>query len=98
VSIPKSVGEALAHLGWRQVMIDEMSVLQNNGTRDLVPLPSEKFVVGCRWIFAIKVGFNGTIDCLKARIVAKGCTQIFGLYSDTFFPIAKTASVHLFVP
>jgi len=32
VSIPKSVGDALAHPGWRQAMLDEMSALQNNGT------------------------------------------------------------------
>jgi len=33
-----------------------------------------------------KVGLDGTIDRLKACLVAKGCTQIFGLdYGDTFF-------------
>jgi len=46
---------------------------------ELVPLPSRKFVVGCRWIFAIKVGSDGTIDRLKARFVARGDSQIFGL-------------------
>jgi len=49
-------------------------------------------------VFAIKVGSDGTIDCLKARLVAKGYTQIFGLdYGDTFSPLAKMASVHLFI-
>ena len=32
VSIPKSVGDALAHLGWRQAMLDELSAFQNSGT------------------------------------------------------------------
>jgi len=54
-------------------MLDEMNMLTNNGTSKLVPLPSRKFVVGCRWIFAIKVGLDGTIDRLKARL------EIFGL-------------------
>ena len=62
VSIPKSVGDALAHPGWRQAMLDEMNAFQNNGTWELVPLPSRKSVVGCRWVFAIKVGPYGTID------------------------------------
>ena len=77
LSIPKSVGDALAHPGWRQAMLDETNVLQNNGTWELVPLPSRKSVVGYKWIFAIKVGPDDTIDRLKARLVAKGYTQIF---------------------
>jgi len=55
-------------------MLDEMNALQNNGTWELVPLPSRKSVIGYRWIFAIKVGPDGTIDRLKARLVAKGYT------------------------
>jgi len=98
VSIPKCVGDALTHLGWRQTMLDEMNALQNNGTWELVPLPSRKFVVGCRWIFAIKVGPDGTIDRLKVRLVAKGYTQNFGLnYGDNFSPMAKMAFVRLFI-
>ena len=79
-------------------MLDEMNALQNNETWELVPLPSRKSVVGCRWIFAIKVGSEGTIDSLKARLVAKGYIQIFGLdYGDTFSAVAKMAFVRLFI-
>ena len=87
VTIPKTVRDALAHPGWRQAMTDELSALHNSGTWELVPLPSGKSVVGCRCVFAIKVGPDGTIDRLKARLVDKGYTQIFGLdYGDTFSP------------
>ena len=98
MSIPKIVGDALAHSGWRQTMLDEISALQNNETWELVPLPSRKFVVGCRWVFAIKVGPDGTIDHLKACLVTKGYSQIFGLnYGDIFSLVAKMAFVCLFI-
>jgi len=43
--------------------------------------------------FTVKVGHDGSI---VARLVAKGYTQIFGLdYRDTFFLVAKIASVLL---
>lgn len=44
------------------------------------------------------MGSNGTIDQLKARLVVKGYTQIYGLdYGDTISPIAKIASVRLLI-
>jgi len=52
-------------------MLNEISVLHNSETWELIPLPSEKYVVGCKWVFAIKVGTDDTIDHLKAHLVAK---------------------------
>ena len=65
-------------------MIDEMHTLENNGTWELVLLPPGKKIVGCRWVYTIKVRPNGEVDQLKTRLVAKGYTQIYGLdYCDT---------------
>ena len=50
VSIPKSIGEAMADLRWRQAMLDEMAALQTSGTWELVPLPLEKTIFGCHWV------------------------------------------------
>ena len=77
-------------------MVDEMAALHSIGTWDLVVLPFGKFPVGCRWIYAIKVGPNGQVDRLKTRLVAKGYTQVYGSdYGDTFSLVAKIASVRL---
>lgn len=46
----------------------------------------------------VKVNPDGTILRLKAHFVAKGYAQIYGVdYFDTLSPIAKLASVRLFV-
>ncbi|XP_070041644.1 uncharacterized protein [Nicotiana tomentosiformis] len=91
-------GEALSHPGWRHAIRDEMSALHISGIWELVPLPSCKSTVGCRWDYAVKVRPDGQIDRLKTRLIAKGYTQIFGLdYSDIFSSVGKVASIRLFL-
>ena len=74
VSLPKNTNEALSHPGWQQAMLDEMAALHSTGTWDLVVLPSGKSPVGCRWVYTVKVGPDGHVDRIKARLVVKGYT------------------------
>ena len=72
ISLPNTVREALSHPDWRSAMVDEMQALDDNGTWDLVPLPTGKKIIGCSWVFAIKFNPDGFVARLKARLVAKG--------------------------
>lgn len=55
-------------------------------------------VIGCRWIFNVKMGLDGQVDRLKALLVAKGYTQVHGQgYNDTFSSFSSFAKM-VFVP
>ena len=54
ISLPNTVREALSHPGWRSAIVDEMQALDDNGTLNLVPLPTGKKAIGGCWVFAVK--------------------------------------------
>ncbi|KAL6331587.1 hypothetical protein AAG906_011527 [Vitis piasezkii] len=68
ISVPKTVTEALNHPGWKNAMLEEICALEDNHTWKLVDLPQGKKVVGCKWVFAVKVNPDGSVERLKARL------------------------------
>jgi hypothetical protein len=65
-----------------------------NNTWTLVPLPIDRKPVSCKWVFKIKQSANGEVEQYKARLVARGFTQTYGVdYNETFALVAKLTSI-----
>lgn len=87
-SLPRTVAEALAHPGWRQAMLDELDSIYQNHTWTLKPATDGMNILGCRWVFTVKLNADGSLNKLKARLVAKGFDQEQGVdFIETYSPV-----------
>ena len=95
---PTSYTQAVKHAEWREAMHNEITALELNDTWDIVDLPASKHVIGCKWVYKVKLKSDGTLERYKARLVAKGYNQCEGLdYYETFSPVAKLTTVRTLI-
>lgn len=96
-NIPENAEEALSGPDaekWKAAMEDELANMQRQCTWEIVKRPTEVNVVGSKWVFAIKRNQVGTIVKYKARLVARGFSQVYGVdYMETFSPVIHKKSL-----
>ena len=81
---------------WKKAMEEELKALDDNKTWSVTKLPPGKKVVGSRWVYKTKFHSDGTLERHKARLVARGFTQTFGVdYKETFAPVAKMNTIRV---
>lgn len=88
---PTSYSQVVKNLGWCKAMDAKLLLaLEENDTWILTDLPHLKEAIGYKYVYKVKRNSYGSIERLKARLVAKRYTQQVGVdYHETFLPIAK---------
>jgi hypothetical protein len=66
-SYPQSYGEAAGNPFWESAMQEEYNSLFENQTWDLVPLPSGRKLVRCRWVYRTKSAADGQINFVRCK-------------------------------
>jgi hypothetical protein len=81
---------------WEAAISDELQSLAANDVWELVDTPKGVNIVSNKWVFKIKRLPNGQIDKYKARLVARGFTQQYGIdYYETFAPVVRMESLRI---
>ena len=96
---PKSYAQALTspqREEWIRAMVTELRSLKERGTFIPTKIQSGRSLVDTKWVFKIKRDSKGKIERFKARIVARGFTQIPGLdFCETYAPVTRLSTIRL---
>ena len=93
---PSTFRKAATMLQWQSAMQEEYDSLKAQGTWELVPPPSDRSIIGSKWVYKIKKNLDGTVSRYKARLVAQGFSQEQGVdYLETFSPVVRHTTVRI---
>ena len=94
ISIPSCYKQAMEHECSQIAMQAELQALEENYTWDIVPCPPTVKPIGSTWVFSVKLRSDGSLDRYKARLVALGNKQEYGVdYEETFAPVSKMTTI-----
>ena len=72
---------------WKEAIRVQLLTLISEGTWMRKTLPKSKNLVTAKWVFKVKYRQDGIVERFKARLVARGFTQKYGIdYKETFAP------------
>ena len=80
---------------WIKTINVELQALQNNFTWNGVCCSPNVKLIGCKWVYFIKLNSNGFLNRYKARLDTLRHMQKYGIdYDETFAPVVKMTIIH----
>ena len=94
---PKNLSEAKQSPDWpewEKAIKVELDQLAKMKTWKLTHLPKERKAITNKWVFVRKYTKEGKLVKYKARLVARGYSQILGMdYNDTYSPVVRLEAI-----
>lgn len=83
---------------WKEAIEKEIEALRANHTwREEFP-PNKANLISTKWVFSLKTNSDGTLERFKARLVARGFSQQYGIdFNETFAPTVRMATLRTFL-
>jgi hypothetical protein len=79
-------------------MIEDYESIVKNCMWDIVSRPKGKSIVTSKCIYKIKHVANGSVEKYKAIFVARGFSQVEGIYyEEKFFPLDRYTSIRMII-
>ena len=102
ISIPRTYKEAINDskhaTEWTEAIQEEIQSLIANGTWEEFILPKGANLVSTKWVFDVKKSVTGETERFKARLVARGFSQQYGVdYIETFAPTVRMDTLRMFL-
>lgn len=98
INIPETFEEAVTgyeRKNWQKAIDEELSSHKKNNTWTITDRTAKKPITS-KWVFSIKKNKEGEIERYKARLCARGFTQIKDIdYKETFSPTSRYDSIRL---
>ncbi|OWZ05617.1 putative mitochondrial protein [Phytophthora megakarya] len=78
---------------WKQAIREEIEALEQNETWCVVKTPEDAKLLHTKWVFKLKTHADGTVERYKARLLARGDQQEYGVdYTYTFSAVLELVS------
>ncbi|GJV43091.1 retrotransposon protein, putative, ty1-copia subclass [Tanacetum coccineum] len=83
---------------WLDAINAEMQSMKDNQVWRLVDLPPDCKTVGSKWLFKKKTDMDGNVHTYKARLLAKGFTQLYVVdHEKTFSLVADIRAIRILI-
>lgn len=98
ITYEKAISDPEHGEAWKEAINEEINALTANGTWREEKAPYGTNLVSTKWVFTLKTDIHGVMERFKARLVARGFSQIQGEdYDQTFAPTVRTDTLRIFL-